>query len=185
MSFIIIFCISSIVASFVMEFNNVFKFYKSVGEAGYKFNTIRSKEVSKMLNGVKNYSIIKLFIPGYNVIYEAIRTKAYIESVNVMLRQLEVMGVIENMTPDEIERFEENPTASELLKISIESRKIYEKELEDMKANSERIEEIRNLVEKKRELINASNKAKLEEINVPVKEEEKYEEESFTLNKKM
>ncbi|MCI6349293.1 MAG: hypothetical protein MR779_00040 [Tenericutes bacterium] len=185
MSFIIIFSISSIIASFTMEFKNVFKFYKSIGEAGYKFNASRSKEVSKMLNSVKKYSIFKLFIPGYNVIYEAIRTKAYTESINVMLRQLEVMGVIEDMTPDEIERFEDNPTGSELLKISVESRLMYEKELADMKANSERNEAIRKLVEKKIELINASNKAKLEEINAPVKEEEKDEEESFTLNKKM
>lgn len=89
------------------------------------------------------------------------------------------------MTLDEIERFEDNPTGSELLKISVESGLMYEKELADMKANSERIEAIRNLVEKKRELINASNKAKLKEINAPVKEEENDEEESFTLNKKM
>ena len=105
------FCIGTIILSIIMDIKNGFRLYKDVADAGYKIDSKRYSEIQKELYPDANkVNILSLCIPVYNFFYVLKKVMEYNNGREMILDQLNTLGVLEEMTDLEKNHYEKNPT---------------------------------------------------------------------------
>ncbi len=185
MQFFIVLLVGTTIASYLMDVKSTLKLMKGIADEGYKFNKNRLKEINGLVD--ENIKAKKLtdFIPLYNVYVSLNRNKEINEKASLLVKQLEIMGAIEEMDEAEKTIYELCPNV--LTSITIAS--MNDEELEN--------EELENLKKLKETLIQSKERNKNEELEElkklredltqrkeEIEKEEKAKEEGPTLGKK-
>lgn len=103
--------ITTVIASFGMDFANGLRMFKDVADAGYKIDTKRLNELSKQLNpNAPNTTLLSLLVPIVNIWQVFKKTIQYNEVRPMVLDQLNIMDCIEEMSELEKEEYEKKPT---------------------------------------------------------------------------
>lgn len=122
MEFLILFLGTS-VASFCVEMANELRMFKDVADVGYKIDMERLSDLSEQLNpnGSKN-TFLTMLIPIVNIILVLQRIIQYNNVRPMLLDQLNVMGVLEEMTEIEKIEYQKNPTGLNALIIPLKMK---------------------------------------------------------------
>lgn len=102
----------TVILTIVFEFKNEFKMFKEFADMGYKINTDKLTDLSKMsvtTNSI-NSSLIGMLIPFYNLASVMVKRKKYEENKEFIFEQYMRLGILEEMTYDEWEEYKKNPT---------------------------------------------------------------------------
>lgn len=114
--------LGTIVASFVIELDNGFQMFKDVADAGYKIDVEKMSEfINKMRNNRKSESLLRIFVPIYNILRAMQLRMQYIQQKFSVLDQLNVMDCIEEMTESEKIEYAKKPTGLNALLVSLKS----------------------------------------------------------------
>ena len=128
--------LGTVIASFILELDNGFQMFKDVADAGYKIDIDKMSEfINKMRNNQKQESLLRIFVPIYNVLRAMQIRMQYIQQRFLILDQLNVMDCIEEMTESEKIEYAKKPTGLNALliplKSSVEISKAIKIELKD------------------------------------------------------
>ena len=108
---LIIFWITTIILTIILELKNSFRIIKDIADAGYKFEKERLAEVNKEINpNAKKASFMTMLIPVINLLETMKRVISYNNSRDTILDGLNVLDVLEEMTELEKEEYKKNPT---------------------------------------------------------------------------
>ena len=114
--------LGTVVASVGMEISNELRIFKDIADAGYKCNLKRVNELSENLNSNSSgIAIVSLLVPGYNIFYVFDKANKYNNAIPMFLSQLDVAGVLEEMTDEEKKEYLKEPTGLNAIKIQIKS----------------------------------------------------------------
>ena len=112
--------LGTVVASVGMEISNELRIFKDIADAGYKCNLKRVNELSENLNpNSSGIAIVSLLVPGYNIFYVLDKTNKYNNARPMLLSQLDIAGVLEEMTDEEKKEYLKEPTGFNAIKIQI------------------------------------------------------------------
>lgn len=102
----------TVILTIVFEFKNEFKMFKEFADMGYKINTDKLTDLSKMsvTTNAINSSLIGMLIPFYNLASVMAKRKKYEENKELIFEQYMRLGILEEMTYDEWEEYKKNPT---------------------------------------------------------------------------
>ncbi len=153
MQFFIVLLVGTTIASYLMDVKSTLKLMKGIADEGYKFNKNRLKEINGLVDeNIKKANKLTHFIPLYNVYVSLNRNKEINEKASLLVKQLEIMGAIEEMDEAEKTIYELRPNV--LTSITIAS--MNDEELEN--------EELENLKKLKETLIQSKERNKNEEL---------------------
>lgn len=114
--------LGTIIASFVIELDNGFQMFKDVADAGYKIDIDKMSEfTNKLRNNKKQESLLRIFVPIYNILRAMQIRMQYIQQRFIVLDQLNVMDCLEEMTESEKEEYSKKPTGLNALLIPLKS----------------------------------------------------------------
>ncbi len=101
----------TIVLSFILDTKNGMRLYKDMADLGYKIDSKRYNEIIKKIapNATK-INLLTLCIPIYNIFAVYQRTLEYNDIRDTAYDQLNVLGVLEEMTELEKKNYEKKPT---------------------------------------------------------------------------
>lgn len=107
----ILFWITSIIASLGLELANELKIFKDIADAGYKFDLKRINELQKQIspNNKKNM-YFSFIIPLINIFTVLKRTVQYSNMRQEILKQFDIIGLLEEMNELEKEEYLKKPT---------------------------------------------------------------------------
>ena len=118
----ILFWLATIGVSYAMEYSLGMKIYKDYADRGYIFNPKKNTEVSNTIYGEekKNNNLI-ILIPFFNILNQINRLSTYNRTLEDSMYELAALGCIKEMTKEEKEEYEKNPTSNNAIKISKKS----------------------------------------------------------------
>ena len=107
-----IFCLGTIILSYIMSVANELRLYKDLADAGYKFNNKRYKEVSENLSTKEEVktNLLFLLIPFYNILMVYKKTMDYNKIRPMLIDQFNTLGIIEEMNDFEKKEYAKRPT---------------------------------------------------------------------------
>lgn len=101
----------TIILSIVLDVKNEMRLYKDMADLGYKLNSKKYTEVQKkMVPDAAKVNILSLFIPIYNIFTVYKRTLQYNDIRSVAYDQLNVLGVLDEMSDLEKKEYAKKPT---------------------------------------------------------------------------
>lgn len=168
--------LGTVIASFIIELDNGFQMFKDVADAGYKIDIDKMSEfMNKIRNSQKQESLLRIFVPIYNVLRAMQIRMQYIQQRFLVLDQLNVMDCIEEMTEAEKIEYSKKPTGLNAilipLKANIEISNAIKIELKDEGAIWYKFEEKTNEIKIVKaegpiaKLTLEEQKAKIDEVN--------------------
>ncbi len=129
---LLLFYIWTIITSFCIEISRELKLYKDLSDVGYKIDTIKYYELKKRLgaNLIKK-ELLLFLIPIYNVLNMFEKTITYNNNRKIIIDQLNILGVLEELSTIEKQEYEKNPTALNALvvKLRFEQRMLNSKSI--------------------------------------------------------
>lgn len=121
---ILVIWLGTVIASFGMEISHELRVFKDIANAGYKYNLKRVNELSEYFNSdTLKKTLISLLVIGYNIFYVFDKTNKYNNARPMLLSQLDVAGVLEEMTDEEKKEYLKEPTGLNAIKIQIKSER--------------------------------------------------------------
>lgn len=121
---ILVIWLGTVIASFGMEISHELRVFKDIANAGYKYNLKRVNELSEYFNSdTLKKTLISLLVIGYNIFYVFDKTNKYNNARPMLLSQLDVAGVLEEMTDEEKKEYLKEPTGFNAIKIQIKSER--------------------------------------------------------------
>ena len=101
----------TVVVSTIMDIDFSLQLTKDIADAGGKLNAEKTKELKNLLPAnLRNRSLLFKIIPIVNVIFSFVNRVNYERQRNTVLNQLNLLGVIDEMTDLEKEIYNEKPT---------------------------------------------------------------------------
>lgn len=140
MEALIIWWLGTVIASIGMEISHELRVFKDIADAGYKYNLKKVNEISEHFNpdSLKK-TLISLLVIGYNIFYVFDKANKYNNARPMLLSQLDVAGVLEEMTDEEKKEYLKDPTGLNAIKIQIKSeRKINDVQTLEIKKKDEK-----------------------------------------------
>ena len=124
MEALIIWWLGTVIASIGMEISHELRVFKDIADAGYKYNLKKVNEISEHFNpdSLKK-TLISLLVIGYNIFYVFDKANKYNNARPMLLSQLDVAGVLEEMTDEEKKEYLKEPTGFNAIKIQIKSER--------------------------------------------------------------
>ena len=114
--------LGTVIASFILELDNGFQMFKDVADAGYKIDIDKMSEfMNKIRNNQKQESLLRIFVPIYNVLRAMQIRMQYIQQRFLVLDQLNVMDCIEEMTEAEKIEYSKKPTGLNAILIPLKA----------------------------------------------------------------
>lgn len=114
--------ISTVIVSIIMKYQLTMQMFKDIADIGYKINIDKIKDIGNQLEiNTNNQNKINLFIPIYNLVSLLEEYEAYYKNRNEMFNTLNIMGLLEEMTEEEIEEYNKKRTGFHA--ISMEAKK--------------------------------------------------------------
>lgn len=187
MQFFIVLLAGTTIASFLMDVKNTLKLMKGISDAGYKFNISRLKEINGLVDeNIKKANKLTRFIPIYNVYVSLIRTKEMNEKASFLVKQLEIMGAVEEMDEAEKTIYELRPNVLTSITIAgMSDEETENEELENLKKLKETLVQSKERSKTREELEELKKlKEALIQRREEIEKEEKAKEEGPTLEKK-
>ena len=137
---ILVIWLVTVIASFGMEISHELRVFKDIANAGYKYNLKRVNELSEYFNSdTLKKTLISLLVIGYNIFYVFDKANKYNNARPMLLSQLDVAGVLEEMTDEEKKQYLKDPTGLNAIKIQIKSeRKIKDIHTLEIKKKNEK-----------------------------------------------
>ena len=124
MELLIIWLLTTIL-SLGMEFANSMKIFKYAADEGYKINKEILDETNEQLSPeIQKKAMFPLFIPVFNLFYVMKHTMDISRLGNEIVQRLLVLGVLEDMTDDEINKYKKNPTPLNATILSLDLKEI-------------------------------------------------------------
>ena len=121
---ILVIWLVTVIASFGMEISHELRVFKDIANAGYKYNLKRVNELSEYFNSdTLKKTLISLLVIGYNIFYVFDKANKYNNARPMLLSQLDVAGVLEEMTDEEKKEYLKEPTGLNAIKIQIKSER--------------------------------------------------------------
>ena len=121
---ILVIWLVTVIASFGMEISHELRVFKDIANAGYKYNLKRVNELSEYFNSdTLKKTLISLLVIGYNIFYVFDKANKYNNARPMLLSQLDVAGVLEEMTDEEKKEYLKEPTGFNAIKIQIKSER--------------------------------------------------------------
>ena len=122
MEALIICWLGTVVASFGMQISHTLRVFKDIADAGYKCDLKRVNELSEHFNpDSSKKTLISLLVIVYNIFYVLDEVNKYNNARPMFLSQLDVAGVLEEMTDEEKKEYLKEPTGLNAIKIQIKS----------------------------------------------------------------
>ena len=124
MEALIICWLGTVVASFGMQISYTLRVFKDIADAGYKCDLKRVNELSEHFNpDSSKKTLISLLVIVYNIFYVLDEVNKYNNARPMFLSQLDVAGVLEEMTDEEKKEYLKEPTGLNAIKIQIKSER--------------------------------------------------------------
>ena len=124
---ILVIWLGTVIASFGMEISHELRVFKDIADAGYKYNLKRVNELSELSENFSfdalKKTLISLLVIGYNIFYVFDKANKYNNARLMLLSQLDVAGVLEEMTDEEKKEYLKEPTGFNAIKIQIKSER--------------------------------------------------------------
>ena len=124
---ILVIWLVTVIASFGMEISHELRVFKDIADAGYKYNLKRVNELSELSENFSfdalKKTLISLLVIGYNIFYVFDKANKYNNARPMLLSQLDVAGVLEEMTDEEKKEYLKEPTGFNAIKIQIKSER--------------------------------------------------------------
>lgn len=118
----LVFWVMTTAASFVMEIMNELRMFKDVADNQYKVDIKKFSELGNQLNpNATKVTLLSMFIPLVNLLQVLKRTKEYNDARPMILDQLNVMGVLDEMSEIEKMEYLKNPTGLNALIVPLKS----------------------------------------------------------------
>lgn len=122
MEALIICWLGTVVASFGIQISYTLRVFKDIADAGYKCDLKRVNELSEHFNpDSSKKTLISLLVIVYNIFYVLDEVNKYNNARPMFLSQLDVAGVLEEMTDEEKKEYLKEPTGLNAIKIQIKS----------------------------------------------------------------
>lgn len=102
--------LTTIIMTIIFEFKNEFKMFKDFADMGYKINTDKLTDLSKIAGDAINSSFIATLIPFYNITSVILKRKKYEDNKELIFDQYMRLGILEEMSSDEYEEYKKHPT---------------------------------------------------------------------------
>ena len=119
---ILVIWLGTVIASFGMEISHTLRIFKDIADAGYKCDLKRVNELSEHFSpDSSKKTLISLLVIGYNIFYVFDEVNKYNNARPMFLSQLDVAGVLEEMTDEEKKEYLKEPTGLNAIKIQIKS----------------------------------------------------------------
>lgn len=119
---ILVIWLGTVIASFGMEISHTLRIFKDIADAGYKCDLKRVNELSEHFSpDSSKKTLISLLVIGYNIFYVFDEVNKYNNARPMLLSQLDVAGVLEEMTDEEKKEYLKEPTGLNAIKIQIKS----------------------------------------------------------------
>ena len=122
---ILVIWLGTVIASVGMEISHELRVFKDIADAGYKYNLKRVNELSELSENFSfdalKKTLISLLVIGYNIFYVFDKANKYNNARPMLLSQLDVAGVLEEMTDEEKKEYLKEPTGFNAIKIQIKS----------------------------------------------------------------
>ncbi len=140
MEALIIWWLGTVIASFGMQILHILRVFKDVADAGYKYNLNKVNELSEYFNSDSlKKTLISLLVIVYNIFYVLDEVNKYNNARPMLLSQLDVAGVLEEMTDEEKKEYLKDPTGLNAIKIQIKSeRKINDVQTLEIKKKNDK-----------------------------------------------
>lgn len=114
--------IGTTIMSFIIDVGNKLRLYKDLADNGYKMNFSKTKNVASNLDPEgANIAFISKFIPIYNVLMTIGHTIEYNNSKEGIVRNLQILGLLEEMSDEEKEDYSKKPTGLNAYLVPIKS----------------------------------------------------------------
>ena len=124
MEVLVVWWLGTVIASIGMEISHELRVFKDIADAGYKCDLKRVNELSEHFSpDSSKKTLISLLVIGYNIFYVFDKANKYNNTRPMLLSQLDVAGVLEEMTDEEKKEYLKKPTGLNAIKIQIKSER--------------------------------------------------------------
>lgn len=145
--------LGTFIVSFGIDIQTSLSVFKYAADNGYKVNVGRLESINDFLSNdeMRKKTILQFFIPLYNLKQSKERQNYIINSLDTIISNLLITGVLEEMTEEDIEEYQKNPSISKALNIPFKSTELeYKKEDEKMRGIEEKLKVFKEDKERKR-----------------------------------
>ena len=124
MEVLVVWWLGTVIASIGMEISHELRVFKDIADAGYKCDLKRVNELSEHFSpDSSKKTLISLLVIGYNIFYVFDKANKYNNARPMLFSQLDVAGVLEEMTDEEKKEYLKKPTGLNAIKIQIKSER--------------------------------------------------------------
>ncbi|MEG1142991.1 MAG: hypothetical protein RSD96_00145 [Bacilli bacterium] len=119
---ILLIWLGTVVASFGIQSSQVLLMFKDLADNGYKMDLNRFHEIAQQMNPeAKRVSLLSFFIPVVNIMLATQKAVQYKQIRSSILDQFSVIDLLEDMSDEEIERYQKKQTGLNALFMSLKN----------------------------------------------------------------